>query len=95
MKKIILTFLLSAVPLLAQETATTSPTNTSQQQELQRQFDELKAHADLDYEKLRGLTEFQEYVDLQQRMVKLQQQYQALAAEAAIRSHKSPAPEKK
>lgn len=52
------------------------------QEQLQQQSQVMQAQAQLLYEKLHGITEFQQYLALEQRMQQLQQQLAAIPVKA-------------
>ncbi len=78
---LILTFAISAV---GQAPAATPPAPPQPTADMEKQAQLLQARGQLLYEKLRGITEFQQYIEIQQELAQLQQQYQA--AQAAART---------
>lgn len=57
-----------------------SPKQTPQQAEIQKQAELLQAQSQLLYEKLHGITEFQQYLTVQRQLLTLQTQYDAIDA---------------
>lgn len=79
MKRIALALCLAAAlnVSLAQQPAT-----NPQQQELEKQATAISLRMQLNYQKLSGLQEFQDYLNDRKQLEQLQQQYQALSKTA-------------
>lgn len=59
------------------------PNQTPAQVEIQKQAELLQTQAQLLYEKLHGITEFQQYLSIQKQLNELQGRYNAASAQTA------------
>jgi uncharacterized protein YlxW (UPF0749 family) len=70
-------------------TSAAAPTIAQQMDSIQKQAETLGLRIQLLYEKLHGLTEFQEYIQAQQQAQNLQQAYSALQKQQAAEAKKA------
>jgi len=70
------------------------PNQTPAQVEIQKQAELLQTQAQLLYEKLHGITEFQQYLQIQQQLNALQGRYSAASAHSTPQSHSAKTPAK-
>lgn len=75
-----------ALPMSAQQ-----PQVSTQQQEFQKRYDALQAKSELLYNKLRDLSEFQQWVQTQKDMADFQKEVQTAAAKAQADAAKAAA----